>query len=338
MAEIVAIPFAGFFWYAGLRGFITALDLTMRGRATTGTVTSIVRDIIVSPTPIGVRPRRAIYAHPAVQFEPVGGEPITLTHTSSGTYRVGQVVPVLYDPTDPRRAVINSVSNLWVGPGLAMTGGAAILLLSLWGHPLAMGAVVFLSLVAATLKPRIIAAIGRVVAWAAIILIVGFVAWAALTGGIRFEPRPAMPQPPFIQVCPQEAFDATDGVCRNGQASTLSLDGFADDDLVVNYGLPFDSTTLRFRVYKSDASSERLYGTAVVDDLDPTWTAWYLQPLWDTLTLAEGTGSAPTPPAPGQYRIEVLDQAGRYLTETRLNLQWSRRARQTAAPVDQTGP
>src|SRR2546423_83144 len=51
MAEIVGIPFAGFFWYAGLRGFITALDLTMRGSATTGTVTSIVRDSVLEPTP-----------------------------------------------------------------------------------------------------------------------------------------------------------------------------------------------------------------------------------------------------------------------------------------------
>jgi hypothetical protein len=60
-------------------------------------------------------------------------------------------------------------------------------------------------------------------------------------------------------------------------------------------------------------------------------------PAWDDLTFADGTGSPPTPPAPGQYRIEVLDQAGRYLTETRLNLQWSPHARQTATPVDQTG-
>jgi hypothetical protein len=336
MAELVGIPFAGFFWYAGLRGFITALDLTMRGRATTGTVTSIVRDVVLQPPRYNTR---AIYAHPAVQFEPVGGEPITLTHTSSGAYRVGQVVPVLYDPTDPRRAVINNVSNLWVGSGLAMTGGAAILLLSLWGHPLAMGAVVFLSLVAAALNTRIIAAIGRVLAWAAIILIVGFVAWAAVTGGIRFQPRPDVPPTPFIQVCPHEDFDFSYGVCRNGQAITLSLDGFADDDVLVNNGYAFGSTTLRFRVYKRDASGDHLYGTAMTSDLDPTWKAtdWSLQALWDSLTLAEGTGDAPTPPAPGQYRIEVLDHAGRYLTETRFNLQWSPHARQTATPVDQTG-
>jgi hypothetical protein len=133
----------------------SAATTTAMGRWPTGmTVTSIVRDSVLEP------PRyrsRAIYAHPAVQSEPVGGEPITLTHTSSGAYRVGQVVPVLYDPTDPRRAVINNVGNLWVGSGLAMTGGAAILLLSLWGHPLAMGAVVFLSLVAAALNARVAA-------------------------------------------------------------------------------------------------------------------------------------------------------------------------------------
>jgi hypothetical protein len=113
--------------------------------------------------------------------------------------------------------------------------------------------------------------------------------------------------------------------------------GFADLGLLVNYGLPFGSTTLQVRVYKSDASGDRLYGTAVADDLDPRWTAWSLQSLWDNLTLAEDTGSAPTLPAPGQYRIEVLAHAGRYLTETRLTLPWSPNDRQTATPVDQTG-
>jgi hypothetical protein len=280
-----------------------------------------------------------MYAHPAVQFEPVAGEPITFTHTSSGAYRVGQVVPVLYDPTDPRRAVINSVSNLWVGPGLAVTGGAAILLLSLWGHPLLMGSVVFLCLVAAALNPRIITAIVRVVVALTISVFVAFVAWAAIAGGIRFEPRPDMPQTPFIQVCPNEAFNSTYGFCRNGRASTLYLDGFAHDELVVNYGYNLGSSTLQFRVYKSGATGDHLYGTAMTDDLPrrTAWDWWPLQALWDALTLADSTGDAPTPPAPGQYRIEVLDQAGRYLTETRLNLQRSPHARQPATPVDQTG-
>ena len=69
-------------------------------------------------------------------------------------------------------------------------------------------------------------------------------------------------------------------------------------------------------------SREHLYGTATDSDLDPSWKAMYLslQDFCDNLTLAESTGSAPTPPDSGQYRIEVLDDAGRYLTETRLNL------------------
>ena len=50
MTALLGILFASFFWYVGLRGFITALDLTMRGSATTGTVMSIVRDIVVLPT------------------------------------------------------------------------------------------------------------------------------------------------------------------------------------------------------------------------------------------------------------------------------------------------
>jgi hypothetical protein len=45
-----------------------------------------------------------------------------------------------------------------------------------------------------------------------------------------------------------------------------------------------------------------------------------LRDFWDYLTPADGTDSAPTPPDPGQYRIEVLNYAGRYLAETRLNL------------------
>jgi Protein of unknown function (DUF3592) len=155
MAALFGILFASFFWYVGLRGFITALDLTTRGSATTGTVMSIVRDSVARPTGSGSRP--AIAAHAAVQFEPVAGEPITFTTTSGGDCRVGQVVPVLYDPTDPRRAVINSVRNLWLGPGLVVTSGAVILLLSLWGHPLVMGTVVFLCLVAAALNALVTA-------------------------------------------------------------------------------------------------------------------------------------------------------------------------------------
>jgi hypothetical protein len=156
----------------------------------------------------------------------------------------------------------------------------------------------------------------------------------------HFQPR-LHPQPPFVQVCPHEAvsFFHGSGFCSNGQASTLYLDGFADLDLLINNGDSWGSTMVRLRVYKSDASGEHLYGTAVSSNLDPTWTGvvWSLQPIWDYLTLTSSTGSAHIPPDPGQYRIEVLDHAGRYLTATRLNLQWSRTARQTATPVDQNG-
>jgi hypothetical protein len=41
MTALLGILFASFFWYVGLRGFITALHLTTRGSATTGTVMSI---------------------------------------------------------------------------------------------------------------------------------------------------------------------------------------------------------------------------------------------------------------------------------------------------------
>ena len=147
MAALFGILVASFFWYVGLRGFITALNLTMRGSATTGTVMSIVRDSVARPARSGSRPASAVHA--AVQFEPVAGEPITFTTISGGAYRVGQVVPVLYDPTNPRCAVVNSVRNLWLGPGLVATSGAVFLLLILWGHPLVIGAVMFLCLLAA---------------------------------------------------------------------------------------------------------------------------------------------------------------------------------------------
>jgi hypothetical protein len=120
---------------------------------------------------------------------------------------------------------------------------------------------------------------------------------------------------------------------------TLSLVGFADYVLVVNNGSPFGSDTLQYRVYKSGASGEQLYGTATDSEIDPRWKAYWasLQDFWDYLTLANSTGDAPTPPDPGQYRIEVLDYADHHLTETRLKLQWSPHTRQTATPVDQTG-
>jgi hypothetical protein len=51
--------------------------------------------------------------------------------------------------------------------------------------------------------------------------------------------------------------------------STLSLDGFADDGLVVNNGYTFGSDAVQYRVYKSGASGEQLYGTATDSDINP---------------------------------------------------------------------
>ena len=152
-----------------------------------------------------------------------------------------------------------------------------------------------------------------------ICVIVGFL--AIVIAFVWLDHGPPTPQTPFVQVCPQEVFDSTYGICRNGQPSTLSLVGFDDYVLVVNNGYAFGSDTLQYRVYKSGACGEQLYGTATDSDINPRWKAFYtsLQDFWDYLTLANSTSSAPTPPDPGQYRIEVLDYAGHHLTETRLN-------------------
>ena len=147
MTALFGILFGSFFWYVDLRGFLGALDFITRGSATTGTVIGIVRDKVALPSNVGWTP--AVTAHPAVQFETMAGEPITFTTTSSGSYHIGQVVPVLYGRSDPRRAVINSVTNLWVGSIIGVAAGAVILVLSLWGHPRVMATVVFLCLVAA---------------------------------------------------------------------------------------------------------------------------------------------------------------------------------------------
>jgi hypothetical protein len=100
-----------------------------------------------------------------------------------------------------------------------------------------------------------------------ICVIVGFL--AIVIAFVWLDHGPPTPQTPFVQVCPQEVFDSTYGVCRNGQPSTLSLVGFDDYVLVVNNGYTFGSDTLQYRVYKSGACGEQLYGTATDSDINP---------------------------------------------------------------------
>ena len=78
--------------------------------------------------------------YPVVQFRAEGGELIEFEHRVGSNlplYRVGQEVPVLYDPERPGRATIRSFTSLWLFCivttllGVIATCGASPLFLAL---------------------------------------------------------------------------------------------------------------------------------------------------------------------------------------------------------------
>ena len=72
--------------------------------------------------------------YPDVAFQPEDSRTIRFTEgigTSPARYRAGDKVAVLYNPTDPSDALINSWMRLWVGPLTFIIVGGIPLLINL---------------------------------------------------------------------------------------------------------------------------------------------------------------------------------------------------------------
>jgi hypothetical protein len=95
----------------------SSLDLYRNGATTTGTV---IRNQAHED-------EDGVSYKPVVQFE-ADGATYTFTSgnsTSPPAYRVGQEVKVRYDPSDPRKASIDNLFEMWLAPG--MLSGAALM-------------------------------------------------------------------------------------------------------------------------------------------------------------------------------------------------------------------
>ncbi len=89
---------------------------------------------------VGLEPRRARHGHiycPDVEFRTPAGQTarfVSAFGTMPAAYRVGQAVKVLYDPTNPQSAEIDSGMTRWLMPGCLFAfavGGAFFSLLFL---------------------------------------------------------------------------------------------------------------------------------------------------------------------------------------------------------------
>lgn len=113
----------GAFWYDYSRG------ISLRGVTTEGIVYgySQTQDIETD----------AWLYSPLIEFKTEGGQSQTFSSNTKSTarpYEVGDHVEIIYDPADPERALINSVSALYFGPILLLGIGLLFTALGLLGH------------------------------------------------------------------------------------------------------------------------------------------------------------------------------------------------------------
>lgn len=104
----------------GLIFTLITLSFTGGAQAATGTVTGLVND--------------NGYKYPQIQYTPANTNTITFQanySSRSEPYNVGDKVPLLYDPANPKSARIDSFASLWAVP--VTLAGIGALLLAVWG-------------------------------------------------------------------------------------------------------------------------------------------------------------------------------------------------------------
>ncbi len=97
-----------------------------RGVAATGTVVDLVSRVF-NPGSAGV------YC-PVVEFTTAAGQPVRFESqfgTMPAGHRVGQSIPVRYDPADPQKAEVDSATANWFVPGCTSAMGLLFLVLGI---------------------------------------------------------------------------------------------------------------------------------------------------------------------------------------------------------------
>jgi hypothetical protein len=111
----LGVPFLGIGVYLLLR----SRKLLRYGVRTQGTVTRLIEAVDDGQD------------SPMVSFAPASGAGAGAVVTfrvklADGSLNLGDVVPVLYDPKDPKRAIIAESKHLWAGP--LLMGGVGVML------------------------------------------------------------------------------------------------------------------------------------------------------------------------------------------------------------------
>ena len=81
------------------------------------------------------RPGETANFYPVVEFKTQTGEVFRFEGKTSGTeyeYKIGEQIEILYDPQDPKGAMINSWKELWLPPIALMLIGGGVMLVGLF--------------------------------------------------------------------------------------------------------------------------------------------------------------------------------------------------------------
>ena len=124
----------------GLRTGFRILQALPRLVATKGVVLKVHKERNFLPTRSGTRrePGSSTANFPVIHFRTADGEQASFrgpfgTRGSRSSYRIGQAVPVLYDPDGDLAPMINSWSGIWLPPaieilmGMVFVGGALLI-------------------------------------------------------------------------------------------------------------------------------------------------------------------------------------------------------------------
>ena len=110
----------------GIVGAVKQVRKSGRGVEATGTVVDLVKRIF-NPGGAGV------YC-PVVDFTTASGQTVRFESqfgTMPASHRVGQSIPVRYDPAEPQKAEVDSATANWFVPGCTIGMGLMFLLMGL---------------------------------------------------------------------------------------------------------------------------------------------------------------------------------------------------------------
>ena len=127
-------------------------------------------------------------------------------------------------------------------------------------------------------------------------------------------PPTATPTPdgPYLQTCLREDVNKATASCTR-DVSQFSMQGFADDAIAFVVPSSFSASSIQWRVFQDDGSgSFTNVGSYVDNSIDPQNPGF----SWTLSALFNNIPNAPTRPAPGRYKIEMLDQNNQFVAST----------------------